>query len=319
MLTLVLIAVGAWATWSSYDTTRELAGRQMRLVALKGVVTQLDEVLTMSARMAAATGDLVWEERYRRYEPELGAAIKEMLEVATVRIERFCARTDAANQALVAMENRAFERVRAGSREEASSILFGGVYEEQKKIYAAGMASTMSSIESAMDEALDAHGTRVSVGVVVASVLLAVSLFAWARNAWQLRARSARLAEALERSERDHAALAEAHQQLEKFHRELVAREKLSSLGLLAAGVAHEINNPMAFITMNVQTLIEDLRDVPPEQLPDALRVYADELLPSTIDGIQRVNTIVRDLQQFARGDIDTQCEFDLNAEIAAA
>ncbi|MGE3767844.1 MAG: sensor histidine kinase, partial [Kofleriaceae bacterium] len=33
----------------------------------------------------------------------------------------------------------------------------------------------------------------------------------------------------------------------------------------------------------------------------------------------QRVNTIVRDLQQFARGDIDTQCEFDLNAEIAAA
>jgi len=88
---------------------------------------------------------------------------------------------------------------------------------------------------------------------------------------------------------------------------------------LLAAGVAHEINNPMAYVTMNVHTLLEDLGELPPDKIPDELRVYVDELLPSTIDGIQRVNTIVRDLQQFARGDVDAETDFDLNAEIAAA
>ena len=117
----------------------------------------------------------------------------------------------------------------------------------------------------------------------------------------------------------DHAALADARRQLASLQGELVARQKLSSLGLLAAGVAHEINNPMAYVTMNVHTLVEDLRDLPSGQLPEELRVYLDELLPATLDGIQRVNTIVRDLQQFARGDVDAASDFDLNAEIAAA
>jgi signal transduction histidine kinase len=133
----------------------------------------------------------------------------------------------------------------------------------------------------------------------------------------KLRSRERRLATALADSQQAQTALREAMSALETMHEELVANEKLSSLGMIAAGVAHEINNPMAYVTMNVHTLLEDLRDTP--NLPEALRGYVDDLLPSTIDGISRVNTIVRDLQQFARGDTDVQADFELNNEIEAA
>ena len=319
-VTLVLIVAGGLETWRSYSSTRELTARQLRLGQLQGVVIHLDEVLTMSARMAAATEQLVWETRYHRAEPELDAAIKDMLALAPdAQIETFSAQTDAANRALVAMETSAFALVRGGEAARGSEILFGTEYARQKKIYAAGMASTMTALSASMQDALDAHGRRIVLEVVFASLFLVVAVFAWGRAVWQLRARSRRLAEALSTSERDNAALADAHQQLEKLHHELIAKEKLSNLGLLAAGVAHEINNPMAFVTMNVHTLLEDLRDIPADKLPEDLRVYLDELLPATIDGIQRVNTIVRDLQQFARGDVDVTTDFDLNAEIATA
>ena len=45
-------------------------------------IVHLDEVLTMAARMAAATGDMAWEERYRSAEPNLGAAIEEAIRLA---------------------------------------------------------------------------------------------------------------------------------------------------------------------------------------------------------------------------------------------
>lgn len=55
--------------------------RQVRLERLQGDILHLDEVLTMSARMAAASGDLQWEDRYQKYEPKLDRAIVEALDL----------------------------------------------------------------------------------------------------------------------------------------------------------------------------------------------------------------------------------------------
>ncbi len=83
---LVLTAAATiWLAWNVYDSNRfveELKLRHIRCVQLQGVIIHLDGVLTMSARMVAATGDLNWETRYRHYEPELDAAIKEAIQLA---------------------------------------------------------------------------------------------------------------------------------------------------------------------------------------------------------------------------------------------
>ena len=54
----------------------------------------------------------------------------------------------------------------------------------------------------------------------------------------------------------------EAHEALKAAQSRMVETEKLASLGQLVAGVAHEINNPLAFVSNNVAVLERDLRDI---------------------------------------------------------
>jgi signal transduction histidine kinase len=120
--------------------------------------------------------------------------------------------------------------------------------------------------------------------------------------------------EALEKANRD---LEKAHQELQLLHQRAVEQEKLSSLGMLAAGVAHEINNPMSFVTSNVNSMLRDLRDE--QNLSEVMKEYVDDVLPATLDGIKRVNAIVADLRRFARGDPEAHTGFDLDVEVESA
>ena len=105
--------------------------------------------------------------------------------------------------------------------------------------------------------------------------------------------------------------------ELEMLHAQLLAKEKMSSLGILAAGVAHEINNPMSFVTGNVSGLVKDLTRL--RDLPPVLVEYVEDILPATLDGIARVNTIVSDLRRFARGETEDMVRYDLNREVSTA
>ncbi|HEX8702860.1 MAG TPA: ATP-binding protein [Myxococcaceae bacterium] len=109
----------------------------------------------------------------------------------------------------------------------------------------------------------------------------------------------------------------EQQQQLQQVHQRALAQEKLSSLGMMAAGVAHEINNPMSFVTSNVSSLYKDLKRQP--GLPESLKEYVDDVLPATLDGIKRVNDIVSDLRRFSRGDSESYSEYRLDDEIHSA
>jgi signal transduction histidine kinase len=106
-------------------------------------------------------------------------------------------------------------------------------------------------------------------------------------------------------------------QELQRVHQRALAQEKLTSLGMMAAGVAHEINNPMSFVTSNISSLYKDLKRQP--DLPELLKEYVDDVLPATLDGIKRVNDIVADLRRFSRGDLEGYTEYQLDTEIHAS
>ena len=99
---------------------------------------------------------------------------------------------------------------------------------------------------------------------------------------------------------------------------QLVEAQKLEGLGRMAAGIAHEINNPMAFVASNIESLDRDLRNAR-KGIPPELQEYVDEILPATLDGIERINAIVADVRRFARSDVELPVAFDLNSEVAAA
>jgi two-component system NtrC family sensor kinase len=131
------------------------------------------------------------------------------------------------------------------------------------------------------------------------------------------RVRMHLLHEVLSRLAHRHRELARAHQELAQAHERALQQDRLSSLGMLAAGVAHEINNPLAYVKSNVNALYRDLQDEKP--LPPVLSEYVTEVLPATLEGIQRIATIVSDLRRFARGDPEPLSEYDLNDEVQAA
>lgn len=91
-------------------------------------------------------------------------------------------------------------------------------------------------------------------------------------------------------------------QQLEDTYRQLLHSEKLASLGRLAAGVAHELNNPIGGILMYANLLLEQ---VPEGPLARDLKEIADQAL--------RCKEIVRGLLEFARRKGDEPARVDVN------
>ena len=106
--------------------------------------------------------------------------------------------------------------------------------------------------------------------------------------------------------------------------------EKLASIGLLAAGVAHEINNPAAFVLANIEALAghmrlieEKLRDLPDGGagrlgLTDQL-FEANAILQESKEGMARIHRIVRDLSAFSHADEDTSVPMNVNAAVESA
>ena len=102
---------------------------------------------------------------------------------------------------------------------------------------------------------------------------------AWARDSRRLEETSARLAEYVLSQGKD---LTAAQRALEKS-------ERLASLGRIAAGVAHEINNPVAALTGNIQYLREEAR-------AGSLPADADAAMDDCLHAAQRISTIARQL-----------------------
>ncbi len=190
-LAMLLVAAGCAVLWLGlqFDALSEefhhFWSHDSRLIVLAGEIVHLDEVLTMSARMAAATGDPAWEVRYRRIEPQLDAAFQEGLRLEPKGVGDFIALTDAANRRLVALEKNAFERVRAGDRTAAADILAGAEYERLKLAYAEGareLASTLDAHATFVRQTLRRRVAMVFAALAVALLVPAFFLIALLRT-----------------------------------------------------------------------------------------------------------------------------------------
>jgi hemerythrin-like metal-binding protein len=148
----------------------------------------------------------------------------------------------------------------------------------------------------------------------------------------RVNVRTHELADANSKLAREHDEMTELLRKVEDAQQQLLQSEKMAAIGQLAAGVAHEINNPVGFVNSNLGTLktyVERLLGLlaahesgDPASIATA-RAHADleflrEDLPALLvesqDGLSRVTKIVQDLKDFSHVDQTEQQAADLNA-----
>jgi signal transduction histidine kinase len=142
--------------------------------------------------------------------------------------------------------------------------------------------------------------------------------------------------------------LAKAMRLLESQRDKIIHSEKMASIGQLAAGVAHEINNPIGYVTSNLATISEytefmstlinlyrqmvelspgdpartaleaQLAAVMLEEDLEYVLADLDAILRESVEGTARVAAIVQNLKSFARDDSQQKLPHDLNEGVEA-
>ena len=345
VISLILVAIGSFNTAKISQGFRQNITTSFQLQRLSGKMVHLDEVRTMSARMAAATGNPSWEERYLAFKPILTDSIEQAIALSPQTYELNAEQIEQANQQLLRMEKAAFEKVRQSQADESLALLFSDSYKAQKETYAAGMQQWSNKLENIIAGDLSRYGN----GLFWASVFSMTSF--WVLTlAWIVLLKM--VSQYIERRQQAEASLHRAKQQLEVSHQEvqaseaalqqkakkleytlkelqqaqvqIVQSEKMSSLGQLVAGVAHEINNPVNFIHANLEPVREYATDLlrlvssyhshypmPAPELQAEIEeadlefIQADlpKVLSSMKTGTSRIRQIVLSLRNFSRLD----------------
>lgn len=105
---------------------------------------------------------------------------------------------------------------------------------------------------------------------------------------------------------RKNRVLIESNEEIQRTQKLLITSEKMASLGLLSAGIGHEINNPLNFIKHGALTLESKLKEDFPESM-DQFESY----FKAINEGVTRASKVVNSLSHFSRSgsDLDEQCD----------
>lgn len=103
-----------------------------------------------------------------------------------------------------------------------------------------------------------------------------------------------------------------------RLQQQLLTADRMASIGMLAAGVAHEVNNPLAYVLNNVEIALKELTP-----LGESTR-RSREVLAVALEGVDHIRTVVRDLLLLSRVDevaidaVDVRAIVDSTLSLAA-
>ena len=250
--TLLLLLAAVAAIGTTTGGVHATSERQLRVQELCGEIERLDEVLTMAASMAAASGEPKWRRQYDVSLAPLDAAIAELRAMSPTVFDReLGADTDAANQRLIAQELAAFAAIERGQRDQAKEILEGPNYAADKNAYAVGTArarEVMRDIAAYEYVVAERFGLSLLLGTLALAVVAGV---AWLRVLSSSLAAHAR------------AQMASARAEIE------LATASSRAKSEFVANISHELRTPLTAILGHAELLGDDT--FPAEARADAI------------------------------------------------
>ena len=179
----IILSLLSWQTWRSYNHIRTTETQLVQINSIESSAMYRDEMLAMSAMMAAVTKNLEWESRYEEFGSRVEATVKEIrlvFESNTIDAE------DAeeglrvfVDDKLDTMENKALELVNQGKHDDAVALLQSPEYEEQKQAYNRGMKEFISNAHGVLKDRRDSHQRKVLGAFTAVNIILLVMALVW--------------------------------------------------------------------------------------------------------------------------------------------
>jgi PAS domain S-box-containing protein len=183
LVCLLTLLVQGWTIYLSISVVRfagDVLDYDMQIEEIRDRIIHYDEVLTMSARMAAFTGDLKWQARYDDHvillEQDLARA-NELAPSASSKLGN--QQVIEANDRLVAMEQEAFRLLHSGQLEAARRLLMSEDYEVYKRDYQHGMQQFSSALHENAREGALTQQRLAFISLALIAVLVLVNVISW--------------------------------------------------------------------------------------------------------------------------------------------
>lgn len=164
VLTLVAFGMVSWHFWQTGGNLVRKIENDLELQSLTDETIQLGEVLTLSARMAATSGDSNWEVQYEEFLPQQSTSIRRLLDL-TPRAEQKngVLQSYRANVRKIQMERQAFEAVQKGEFPIASQLLSSHEYFQLRRQYREGIQRHEIDLKKKVRERLGSYQKTRSV------------------------------------------------------------------------------------------------------------------------------------------------------------
>jgi methyl-accepting chemotaxis protein PixJ len=173
-----LVGVSAWKTWSVYQQFQQAVTLNFQLQKLSDRSVYLDEVLTMSARMLATTGDPKWEIRYNKFVTELDQVTKDLQHLAP-EYTKAAAEFSSINDKLVALEVQSFELVHKGNPKAALTLLLGPEYEPNKNTYSQNIENILKQIQGSVNTQVKLYSQELAGSALLAAASFPLLVVSW--------------------------------------------------------------------------------------------------------------------------------------------
>jgi methyl-accepting chemotaxis protein len=179
--TVIALTAMILISYFAHTSALQLNSKAIAVAKVQGQITYQDEVLTMSARMAAATGDSLWAKRYEGNVELMDKALKEASRLAPSDAHKaFIKTTSDANNNLIEMETSALSLASSGDIIAASAVMNSAEYTRQKSILSEGSTRFEKAVNASITKWREESDQKIFLSVIIRfSILLGLAAGWW--------------------------------------------------------------------------------------------------------------------------------------------
>jgi signal transduction histidine kinase/DNA-binding NarL/FixJ family response regulator len=177
---VLLVTVSAWFNWNMSDRVRTISQNQMMVQSASEELLHFGEVMELSAKLAARTGNPADVERYKAAQLRVRQAIEQLNSVIQLKENRVTLRAvSEVDRKRLTIQTQAFALAAVGAREEAASLLEQPRYKALARTYAAGAADIQRRSADYIEETRQELETYLSLNTVSALITFLLVGLTW--------------------------------------------------------------------------------------------------------------------------------------------